>query len=220
MALDLENVQKTLVSEGLDGWLLYDFHGSNPIAVNIAGLAGKHMTRRWYYFIPQRRASQLVHASSRSCSTGPRRQVDRRPAAAGRRRPRFCGITDHAVARPVRYPLPVVDAGTVDFIRRLGMAWCPQEIWSDDSKQRGMLPKSPRIDIREVSRIGSRVCGRAVAGDPVHESKSSSDGGLVPRAACGRLCADCGRPGKRREPALCPDQGVIPADPAERAAAA
>ena len=65
MALDLENVQKTLVSEGLDGWLLYDFHGSNPIAVNIAGLAGKHMTRRWYYFIPCKGAPRkLVHELS------------------------------------------------------------------------------------------------------------------------------------------------------------
>src|SRR6478735_11765796 len=71
MALDLENVQKTLVGEGLDGWLLYDFHGSNPIAVNMAGLAGKHTTRRWYYFIPASGTpKKLVHAIEPSVLDG------------------------------------------------------------------------------------------------------------------------------------------------------
>ena len=32
MALNVEAVQASLTDDGLDGWLLYDFHGSNPIA--------------------------------------------------------------------------------------------------------------------------------------------------------------------------------------------
>src|SRR5699024_5685814 len=55
-------------AEGLDGWLLYDFHGSNPIASGLAGLTGGgHMTtRRWYYFIPADGAPRgLVHAIER-----------------------------------------------------------------------------------------------------------------------------------------------------------
>lgn len=65
MALDIAAVQDRLRKAGLDGWLLYDFHGSNPIAARLAGLTnGTHMTtRRWYYLIPatgQPRA--LVHA--------------------------------------------------------------------------------------------------------------------------------------------------------------
>ena len=32
MALDIAAVQAALAEDGLDGWLLYDFHGSNPIA--------------------------------------------------------------------------------------------------------------------------------------------------------------------------------------------
>ena len=38
MAFRLEDVQAALAEDGLDGWLLYDFHGSNPIARSLAGL--------------------------------------------------------------------------------------------------------------------------------------------------------------------------------------
>ena len=40
MALDIAAVQAALTEDGLDGWLLYDFHGSNPIARSLAGLNG------------------------------------------------------------------------------------------------------------------------------------------------------------------------------------
>ena len=63
MSLEIPAIQKTLAIEQIDGWLLYDFKGSNPIAVELAGLAGKHTTRRWYYFIPASgRPKKLVHA--------------------------------------------------------------------------------------------------------------------------------------------------------------
>jgi len=50
MGLAIGDIQRSLAAEGLDGWLLYDFHGSNPIAARLAGLLnGPHMTtRRWY----------------------------------------------------------------------------------------------------------------------------------------------------------------------------
>jgi Xaa-Pro dipeptidase len=68
MGLDVAAVQDALKKANLDGWLLYDFHGSNPIAARLAGLAGgAHMTtRRWYYLIPaQGRPRGLVHAIER-----------------------------------------------------------------------------------------------------------------------------------------------------------
>jgi Xaa-Pro aminopeptidase len=68
MAVDVAAIQQTLRADGLDGWLLYDFHGSNPIAARIAGLAaGAHMTtRRWYYLIPaEGQPRGLVHAIER-----------------------------------------------------------------------------------------------------------------------------------------------------------
>jgi Xaa-Pro aminopeptidase len=68
MALDVAAVQHALRDERLDGWLLYDFHGSNPIAQRLAGLAnGAHMTtRRWYYMVPATGEPRgLVHAIER-----------------------------------------------------------------------------------------------------------------------------------------------------------
>ena len=63
--MDIPAIQRALAADRLDGWLLYDFHGSNPIAQQLAGLSGAaHMTtRRWYYLVPavgEPRA--LVHA--------------------------------------------------------------------------------------------------------------------------------------------------------------
>jgi Xaa-Pro aminopeptidase len=44
--------QKYLAETKLDGWLLYDFRRSNPIAADFLDLSGFH-TRRWFYFIPK-----------------------------------------------------------------------------------------------------------------------------------------------------------------------
>lgn len=68
MGLDVAAIQHALRADGLDGWLLYDFHGSNPIAARLAGLNGTgHMTtRRWYYLIPATGTPRaLVHAIER-----------------------------------------------------------------------------------------------------------------------------------------------------------
>ena len=86
MALDIAAVQTALRADGFDGWLLYDFRGSNPIATRVAGLAaepGRHMaTRRWYYLIPaQGEPRGLVHAIER-------RNLDGLPGAPRRRLPR------------------------------------------------------------------------------------------------------------------------------------
>jgi len=46
-------IQQALRDAGLDGWLFYDFRGSDPLATRILKLDPKrHMTRRWYYLIP------------------------------------------------------------------------------------------------------------------------------------------------------------------------
>jgi Xaa-Pro aminopeptidase len=65
-ALDIGAVQAALRAQELDGWLLYDFRGSNAIAVDVAGVGrqGGHLTtRRWYYLIPASGEPRaLVHA--------------------------------------------------------------------------------------------------------------------------------------------------------------
>ena len=50
----LRAIQAALAAEGLDGWLFYDFRGSDPIAARILGLGDRLATRRWFYLIPAR----------------------------------------------------------------------------------------------------------------------------------------------------------------------
>ncbi|MCI0628724.1 MAG: M24 family metallopeptidase [Acidobacteria bacterium] len=51
--IDIREVQDQLSQAHIDGWLLYDFQGLNPIAKKLVGLQGGMLTRRWYYWIPK-----------------------------------------------------------------------------------------------------------------------------------------------------------------------
>ena len=48
----IKAAQKYLQENNLDGWLLYDFRRSNPIAAEFMGIRGQQ-TRRWFYLIPK-----------------------------------------------------------------------------------------------------------------------------------------------------------------------
>ena len=123
-------VQKALRSERLDGWLLYDFHGSNPIAATLAGLTdGSHMTtRRWFYLIPAAGEPRgLVHAIERHNLDGlpgakavytTREQLD---AALTQL---LHGATRIAMEYSPDCAIPYlsrVDAGTAESVRRRGV---------------------------------------------------------------------------------------------------
>ena len=51
--MNLADVQEQLKEMGIDGWLLYDFQGLNPIAKKLVGLQGALLTRRWYFWVPK-----------------------------------------------------------------------------------------------------------------------------------------------------------------------
>ena len=62
MPFDLAKVQAAVRDAGLDGWLLYDFRGLNILAARLAGTAGLHRTRRWFYYVPATgEPKKLVH---------------------------------------------------------------------------------------------------------------------------------------------------------------
>jgi Xaa-Pro dipeptidase len=48
----LPSLQSAIRSAGLDGWLLYDFRGINPIAGGLLGIQGM-VTRRYFVFVPK-----------------------------------------------------------------------------------------------------------------------------------------------------------------------
>jgi Xaa-Pro dipeptidase len=49
----LADIQAALRQYGLDGWLIYDFRGSNLLGRRVLGFEDREIkSRRWYYFIP------------------------------------------------------------------------------------------------------------------------------------------------------------------------
>ncbi|HEX4997147.1 MAG TPA: M24 family metallopeptidase [Terriglobia bacterium] len=60
----ITSLQSALQQERLEGWLFYDFRGSDPIAANILRLHHVRLaTRRWFYFVPASGPPQkIVHA--------------------------------------------------------------------------------------------------------------------------------------------------------------
>jgi Xaa-Pro dipeptidase len=129
MALDIGAVQTALREDGLDGWLLYDFHGSNPIARAIAGVnGGKMTTRRWYYLVPANgNPRALVHAIERHTLDqlpGDTHLYAGREALARGLDALMKGVKRVAMEYSPENAIPYVgrvDAGTVEAIRRRGI---------------------------------------------------------------------------------------------------
>lgn len=130
MPLDIGAVQQALAADGLDAWLLYDFHGSNPVSYRLAGMggAGHLATRRWYYLIPRSgQPRALVHAIES-------KNLDHLPGAktvyAGRDQllagltTTLAGMKRVAMEYSPNCAIPYVsrvDAGTIELIRSIGV---------------------------------------------------------------------------------------------------
>jgi len=125
--VDIEAIQAYLVEHDLDGWLMADFHGRNDIAVSMLRLGGV-LTRRSFYFIPDRgEPVALVHA----VETGKFRGLSGRViiySGYGQLEHELQSILDRKARIAMEYSpsgrLPyvgLVDAGTVELVRRLGV---------------------------------------------------------------------------------------------------
>jgi Xaa-Pro dipeptidase len=129
MPLPIEAVQQALKEEKLDGWLLYDFRGSNPIASRLTGLAGsgKMATRRWYYLVPANGAPRgLVHAIERhnlDALPGEKRAYAGREQLAAGLKDLLKGLgrvaMEYSPANAIPY-VSRVDAGTIEAVRACG----------------------------------------------------------------------------------------------------
>jgi Xaa-Pro dipeptidase len=91
----LPRLQAALAESGLDGWLLFDFHGINPIAGAMLDLDGM-VTRRVFAFVPREGAPIAV---THAIEQGPWR---RWPAAWGRERYSGWRVLESLLARLVR----------------------------------------------------------------------------------------------------------------------
>ena len=127
--MNLESIQHELQKARLDGWLFFDHHERDPLAYRVLGLKlPGHVTRRWYYFIPARGeprglthqvephildslpGTKIPYARWQEQETGLRKLLQGASTVAMQYSPR-CAVP--YVAN--------VDAGTVEWIRALGV---------------------------------------------------------------------------------------------------
>lgn len=126
---DLAAVQMAITSQGFDGWLLYDFRGTNVLAQRIAGLAEKKLSRRWFYYVPAKgEPKKLAHAiepASLDALPGKQKTVYRRwqeletgvgALIAGAKR-----IAMEYSPRNGNPYIGRVDAGTIELVKSFGV---------------------------------------------------------------------------------------------------
>jgi Xaa-Pro dipeptidase len=178
MSLPIAAVQQALKDEGFDGWLLYDFHGSNPIATRVAGLdrGGKMATRRWYYVIPASGEPRgLVHAIERhnlDDLPGEKRPYSGRQQLDAGLRELLGGMKriamEYSPANNIPY-LSRVDAGTVEAVRQLGVEVVSsgdlvqrfEAIWTDEVYQTHVAASEKLYEIKDRAfrLVGERMRG-------------------------------------------------------------
>jgi Xaa-Pro dipeptidase len=176
MTLPIPAVQKALKQDGLDGWLLYDFHGSNPIARRLTDLSSssKLSTRRWYYLVPAEGAPRgLVHAIERhnlDALPGDKHPYAGREQLAEGLKTLLRGMKRVAMEYSPGNAIPYVsrvDAGTVEAVRQLGVDVVSsgdliqrfEAVWSDEAlaTHRAASERLYRIKDRAFELIRSRA---------------------------------------------------------------
>jgi Xaa-Pro aminopeptidase len=126
---DLTELQAALRTASIDGWLLYDFRGSNVLARRILDMEQRPIgSRRFFYFIPaQGQPAGLVHrieAGALDHLPGPKhvylhwRELEQGVARllAGTRR-----VAMEYAPRNSNPYVSRVDAGTIELVRELGV---------------------------------------------------------------------------------------------------
>ena len=180
MGLPVAAIQRALQEDGLDGWLLYDFNGQNPIARRLSGLAssGKMTTRRWYYLVPAHGEPKgLVHAIERhnlDHLPGEKHAYAGREELSGGLRRLLDGVKRVAMEYSPGNAIPYVsrvDAGTVEAVRDTGaevvssgdLAQRFEAVWSEAAltSHRRASDSLYRIKDRAFDLVRARLAERA-----------------------------------------------------------
>ena len=173
----MAGIQSMLKSLDLDAWLLYDFHGINPIARRVIGLGPERFaTRRWFGLVPAAgEPVWLHHAIEAHLFAGlPGRRV---PFVAYRElqdrlRETLKGVKRVAMEYAPGGALPYVsrvDAGTIEMVRSAGAQvlssadlvqsfearWSPEALESHRRAARG-LKEVLQATFDEVARAVRR----------------------------------------------------------------
>ncbi len=178
---DVPAVQGLLAVQRLDGWLLFDRDGENPIAERLVAPDG-HPTRLWFYMIPAHGMPiALIHATERRSFdhlAGTKltyqgyRDLDKQLRAM------LKGIKSVAVEYSAKAAVPAVsrvDAGTLEVIRAAGvqvrssdtLVQFTKAIWGDAGRTAHYVAVHHVVELRKEAL--ALVAKRLHGGEPVTE---------------------------------------------------
>ena len=199
----LPAMQDALGRAGVDGWLLYDFHGLNPVAVGMLELPGM-TTRRFFVLIPRRGAPvAITHAIEQGPWLEWPRQWRKEKYSSWRELESLLATLvkgktvamEYSAGDAVPY-LDRVPAGVIEMVRNAGASVVTSAdlvssfyaVWSDDQRA------SHERAARAVSTIGQeaiRLAGsRADSATPLTEHALQA--WILERFAAGGLETDHG----------------------------
>jgi Xaa-Pro aminopeptidase len=199
----LPAIQSALERAGLDGWLLYDFHGLNPVAVGMLELPGM-TTRRFFVYIPRKGSPvAITHAIEQGPWTGWPSKWTKEKYSSWRALESLLGnlvkekrvAMEYSAGDAVPY-LDRIPAGVLEMVRNAGATVVSSAelvssfyaVWSDDQR------RSHERAARAVSTMGQeaiRLAGsRAGSASPLTEYALQS--WIRERFAAGGLEADHG----------------------------
>jgi Xaa-Pro aminopeptidase len=178
---DLSAVQGLLAVQRLDGWLLYDRDGANPIAGRLVAPDG-HPQRAWFYMIPARgEPIALVHTSEqRSFEHLPGKKLTYLGYRdlAKQLATLMKGVKSVAVEYSPKAAIPNVsrvDAGTLEMIRAAGvtvrssdtLVQYTKAIWGDAGRTEHYVAVHHLVELRKEAL--ALVTKRLAAHEPVTE---------------------------------------------------
>lgn len=141
-----ERAQTFLKSAGLDGWLIYDFRGTNPVAAKFLNLRGL-LSRRIFFYVPASGQATLIVHAIEAKSLGDLPYTLRTYSSRQSLREVLASVLSAATVAMEYSPqndIPYVshvDAGTLELVRSLGStvvssadllqqfaSWTPQQL--------------------------------------------------------------------------------------------
>ena len=200
--MDLTAIQKALRERNIDAWLFYDHHHRDPIAYRVLGLPnGLMVTRRWFYLIPAKgEPTKLVHkieAGHLDTLPGTKRLYSGWQELFDSMKGLLASHRDIAMQyspNNLVFTISLVDAGTVDLIRKL---------WQRGNSTRQIAAKA-RISQSTASRYVRRFEERKQAAAPPDREAAPPIGGPVVILTCIRCWRRYLAPAQRVADLFCP----------------
>ncbi len=179
--MKISEMQAALKEEGLDGWLFFDHHRRDPIAYRVLQFTpGSSVTRRWFYYIPAEGEPVGLAHKIEPDTLGPLPGKITHYAGwkdmVGGLQEMLEGAGKIAMQFSPNCAVPyvaMVDAGTVDLVRQLGVTVATsanliqlfESRWSEKQRENhfaaGKLVDQVRTEafglITEKQRLGERI---------------------------------------------------------------